>query len=226
MQYKDEDLIGKRFGRLTVISVFKKKTGEVFRRYCHCKCDCGKECDPRIDCLVSNKEKSCGCLNIERSKTHGYSKHKLYKSFYRIIKRCTDKTNKDYKYYGARGIKLCDEWRYNPRAFVEYCLENGWKEDLTIDRIDVNGNYEPSNIRFVNLHIQCANQRLSVRNTSGYKGVSYRKDCDKWRSWIGIGDKLIHLGTYKTQKDALEARNNYIIENKLFEYPIQEWKGE
>lgn len=221
MQYKDEDLIGKRFGRLTVISVFKKN-----RKWCHCKCDCGKEKDIRLDCLIGDKCHSCGCLNLEAIKTHGYSKHKLYNSFYRIIKRCTDKSNKDYKYYGARGIKICDEWRCDPKMFVEYCLENGWKEGLTIDRIDVNGNYEPGNIRFVDLHVQCANQRLSIRNTSGYKGVHYRRDEGKYRSYIGIGDKLIHLGSYITKKDALEARNNYIIENKLFEYPIQEWKGE
>ena len=221
MQYKDEDLIGKRFGRLTVISVFKKN-----RKWCHCKCDCGKEKDIRLDCLIGDKCHSCGCLILEAIRTHGYSKHKLYHLFRSIIDRCTDKTNKDYKYYGARGIKLCDEWRHNPKKFIEYCLNEEWKEGLTIDRIDVNGNYEPGNIRFVDLHVQCANQRLSIRNTSGYKGVHYRKDEGKYRSYIGIGDKLIHLGSYITKKEALDARNNYIIENKLFEYPIQEWKGE
>lgn len=221
VKYKDEDLIGKRFGRLTVINVFRKN-----RKWCHCICDCGKEKDARLDCLVANKVLSCGCLIKESITTHGYSKHKLYEKYNRILFRCYNKSSKDFKYYGARGISMCEEWKNNPKSFIEYCLNNGWKDNLTIDRIDVNGNYEPGNIRFVDLHVQCANQGLSVRNTSGYKGVHYRKDEKKYRSYIGVSDKLVHLGSYKTKKEALDARNNYIIKNKLFEYPIQEWKGE
>lgn len=187
MQYKDEDLIGKRFGRLTVISVFKKN-----RKWCHCKCDCGKEKDIRLDCLIGDKCHSCGCLNLEAIKTHGYSKHKLYNSFYRIIKRCTDKSNKDYKYYGARGIKICDEWRCDPKMFVEYCLENGWKEGLTIDRIDVNGNYEPTNCRWITK----TEQQFNKTNTRYFEYKGQKKCLAEWAEIFDINKPTLYNRVY------------------------------
>jgi hypothetical protein len=82
-------------------------------------------------------------------KTHGYSAHPLYNVYNSILARCYCKTNNNYDNYGARGIRLCDEWKNDRTLFFRWALENGWKQGLCTDRIDVNGNYEPSNCRFI-----------------------------------------------------------------------------
>lgn len=223
IKYKDEDLIGKKFGRLTVLRIEVVNN----KRRCYCKCDCGKEKYVIPNVLVRGGIVSCGCYNKEHftSRTHGLRHHPLYPLWGYIVKRCTNPNCKDYKNYGARGIKICDEWRKRPDLFINYCLENGWNENLTIDRIDVNGNYEPNNLRFVDRHYQAVNQRLRIGNTSGYKGISTRTKGKTWKSQITINRKLICLGYYDSKKDALDARNKYIIDNNLTEYKIQEWKG-
>lgn len=150
-----------------------------------------------------------------------YSKHPLYSVYNDIKKRCENKNNKNYNDYGGRGITICKEWKENPRLFIEYCLENNWKKGLTIDRIDVNGNYCPENCRFVDWHIQAANQRLRKDNTSGYKGVCHLKINGKWNSVIHINKKRVYLGQYDTREEAVAVRNKYIKENNLKEYSIQ-----
>lgn len=224
IKYKDEDLIGKRFGRLTVIYIFNKN-GD---RYAHCKCICGDEKDIRIYDLTSNSTKSCGCYLRDHpvNLIHNLHSHPLYNVLKTMRQRCYNENNEDYKHYGARGIKICREWKNHPKTFINWCVENGWKKGLSIDRIDINGDYSPKNCRFVNQHIQCVNQRLSTRNKSGYKGVSWYKSTKRWISYIRVNGKFYKFGYFKSKKEALEARNKFIIENGLTEYKIQEWKGD
>lgn len=229
--YKDEDLIGKTFGKLTILSVFKKEVGKIKReknRYAHCKCTCGKEKDVSLKHLFSGKIKSCGCLEIESRIKHGLHNHPLYVRWLGMIQRCTNPKSNSYKNYGARGIKVCPQWMgiLGLKNYIKFCINNGWKKELTVDRINNNGDYEPSNIRFVGYHIQGINQRISSKNTSGYRGVSFGKSANKWLPTIRVNNKRIYLGRYDTKKEAVEARNKFIIDHNLTEYPIQEWRGE
>lgn len=146
------DMIGQRFGRLTVLEEVDDRTtcGEV--KYL-CQCDCGNTKIVIGTLLRDGRTKSCGCLLAEstrkRSRKHGLSDHPLYKIWSGIVQRCYKETDTAYKYYGARGITVCDEWRHNPDAFIQWALKNGWKQGLEIDRIDNYKGYSPDNCRCV-----------------------------------------------------------------------------
>ena len=140
------DLTGKRFGRLVVIKRISP-VGCKVRWLCHC--DCGTEKDIAAYELTSGNTKSCGCLQREarhlRKNPDGKGT-RLYGVWKGMKSRCYTKSNSDYKHYGARGIKMCDEWRDSYQAFHDWAFANGYDPDAprgqcTIDRIDVNGDY-------------------------------------------------------------------------------------
>lgn len=224
-----DDYIGKKFNRLTVLS-FGGMTDD-HKTLVVCSCECGNTITVPLNALKSNNTKSCGCLQKEKvSKLnfrHGLNHHNLYKLWERIKARCYIKSATYYELYGGRGIEVCREWLNDPVSFINWCLSQpNWnKKNYSLDRIDVNGNYSPDNCRFVDKHIQAVNRRLSIRNKSGYKGVGFCKKMDKWISSIRVRGKSIYLGSFKSKREALDARNKYIIENDLTEYKIQEWKG-
>ena len=132
---------------------------------------------------------------------HGYSKHPLYDVWGMIKQRCCNKNCPNYKDYGSRGIRVCDEWKNSAKTFIEWCLENGWKKGFEIDRIDNDGDYYPENCRFVTPKKNNHNQRLLQKNnTSGYRGISYRSRNKKWVSQITINDKNIYLGLFNSPR--------------------------
>lgn len=158
---------------------------------------------------------STKCLSCARTK-HGLKNHKLYKVWGSMINRVNNKLEKRYMDYGGRGITVCSEWRNDFKSFYDWCMDNGYKKGLSIDRIDNDGNYEPSNCRWTTKSIQSQNTRLlSTRNTSGYRGVNYRKDIKKFRAQIMVMNKSIVLGYFKTSLEAAKAYDNYVIENNL-----------
>lgn len=156
-----EDLTGKRFGKLTVICFCEVKN---HRRIWTCKCDCGNTKNIREDSL-KKYTRSCGCALIEAVKknknnlTHGKSRSRIYKIWGGMKARCNNPQNKSYVYYGAREIKVCDEWQ-SFEAFYDWAMSNGYSDELSIDRIDVDGDYEPLNCRWANAHEQRVNQRV------------------------------------------------------------------
>lgn len=170
-------MIGKRFGKLTVIDKSKKRAKNGTIKYV-CKCDCGNTSIIRGDHLRSGETLSCGCL-IKKYGTSKYVKQgqstlntRLYKIYDKMKQRCYNKNVRNYHDYGERGIKVCDEWLNDFMVFYTWSFENGYKEDLTIDRINVNGNYEPSNCRWVDNETQQNNKRNSVYLTYNGKTQS------------------------------------------------------
>ena len=165
------DLTGLRFGRLVAIRENgRTRQGQAMWL---CQCDCGNTKTIASSSLVNGLTVSCGCYNREKTikqnhkhgNAHRHKKTKLYEVWCSMIKRCENPNDNGYKYYGGRGIKVCDEWHeYEP--FMKWALENGYKEhdrplDCTIDRIDVDGNYEPSNCRWADWKTQMNNTRRS-----------------------------------------------------------------
>lgn len=150
---KSENLIGKRFGSLTVISFSHSKNAA----YWACKCDCGKSVLRCTGALNRNLgyNKNCGGI------AHDYSRTRLYGIYRNMRSRCENPNAGKFKDYGGRGIKICDEWAGSFKTFANWASANGYKENLTIDRIDNNGNYEPSNCRWVDNFVQQNNTRAN-----------------------------------------------------------------
>lgn len=154
--------IGTRYGRLLILSYAK---GKGMHTYYNCHCDCSSTTIKmvRFDHLKYGHTKSCGCLIGEtasiHNKTHGIrDDHPLYVKWIGIKERCYNSNHHKYKNYGKRGIIVCDQWRHNFLAFYNWSMENGYKDDLTIERNNVDGNYEPSNCCFIEDSKQCENK--------------------------------------------------------------------
>jgi hypothetical protein len=150
---------------------------------------------------------------MRNTKYQGLSKHKLYITWRDIKTRCYNKNSKDYIHYGSRNITMCDEWLNNFMSFFNWCEENGYKDGLEIDRIDNNGNYYPENCHFITHLENCGVGKLRKYscNKSGYVGVSFNKQKNKFSSYITIKYKRIHLGTYNTKEEALQSRIDYEV---------------
>lgn len=158
------DITGQRFGRLTVLYRTENRIspkGSSYRMWV-CRCDCGTVKTVMGGHLTSGHSTSCGCYNIDKTilanKTHGLTNTRLYRVWTGIKRRCNNPNELVYSYYGGRGIKVCDEWgEFEP--FMEWSLAHGYSDDLTIERINVDGNYEPSNCKWIPFVEQSRNRR-------------------------------------------------------------------
>jgi hypothetical protein len=165
MNNKIKDLSGKRFGMITVLSEYIIKEKRV---YWYCKCDCGKIFLRRSDIIQRSDVKSCGCYqkinNRNIAKTHGDGSrkseyHRLYVCWQSMKDRCYNSNNVQFKDWGGRGITVCKEWLNDYNNFKEWALQNGYANNLTLDRIKVNENYKPSNCRWITKIEQNKNTR-------------------------------------------------------------------
>lgn len=151
------DLTGRKFDKLTVIEFGERKNGNLMWL---CECVCGTRKLVRGSHLTAGKIRSCGCFyKTPPNKTHGMKDTKLYAVWSTMRERCRNPNRKDWKRYGGRGITVCEEWQRNFIPFYNWAMANGYKEGLSIDRVDVNGNYEPKNCKWSTPKEQSNNRR-------------------------------------------------------------------
>lgn len=218
--------IGKRYGRLTIIGFDHTVYIDIKHRlhYYKCKCDCGNEIITSFKSLSDGSTLSCGCynrdINRERAKyinyKHGLSKHRLFHIWSNMKARCYNPNNGSYIDYGARGIKVCDEWLAEFKTFYNWAILHGYSDDLSIDRIDYNGNYEPSNCRWVGDKLQQSNRRdnVYITYTHDYSSIGKGKLYDTFTlsDWARICKVDNSIFTYH-----LKHRNGRSV-NEIIDY--------
>lgn len=193
-----KDLSGQRFGRLVVVRDSGRRTKHrnvIFE----CLCDCGNATLVSGGSLTSGKVKSCGCYRVDVAKefrhdptTHGHSDERLYTVWTSMKQRCYCPSAVRFEHYGARGIVVCDEWLNDYESFRKWALDSGYDEtkpkgECTLDRIDVNGNYEPLNCRFVSSQEQNLNKTNNIQIT--YNGLT--QTASEWAAILGISASTI-----------------------------------
>lgn len=153
---------GEKHHQWVVLKLLKKANSEG-KSMCLAKCSCGTEREVSQYNLKTSRSKSCGCLakqkNGDRVRTHGLHKHPLYPRWKSMVRRCHAPEDSRYKYYGARGVSVCETWRYNPQKYIEWFEKQSNDLTLTVDRIDNDGDYSPTNCRLVDMKIQNNNKR-------------------------------------------------------------------
>jgi hypothetical protein len=189
------DITGQRFGKLTVLELDKSKSGCGGSRW-KCQCDCGAIKIIESARLRSGHGTQCqACANEQnriRNTTHGDSYSRLHRCWTGMIWRCNSTSKRNYNFYLARGIKVCEEW-HDYLKFKEWALQNGFKENLEIDRINCDGNYEPSNCRWVT-------ELEQQRNRRDIKPISWRGEThalSEWSDILKIGYATLYMRLHK-----------------------------
>lgn len=197
------------------------------------KCYCGNEFKTVIRNVKTGHTRSCGCYSIKKAKqtinkekeqkekkniliktSIPIKNHRLYNTWRGMIKRCLNPKSKPYNRYGGRGIIVCDRWR----VFKNFAddMYPTFKEGLTIDRINNDLGYSPENCRWATKSLQVRNTtKTRENNKSGYRGVSWHKNSNKWTSKISVNKKRIHLGYFNDKIEAAIAYDKYVIDNNL-----------
>lgn len=189
---KSLSLINQRFNKLLVIDRAENSKNGKTRWIC--KCDCGNQTIVYRDNLVRGKTKSCGCARYEsHNQKHGFTKTDIHNKWLSMRQRCNDKNHKSYLTYGAKGITVCDEWNKSFESFANWSFNNGYKEGLSLDRIDNSKGYCPSNCRWIDWKKQCNNRKSNI--VIDYKGES--KTLKQWQEELGFDYRFVNQRIYK-----------------------------
>ena len=177
------DIVGKKFGKLTVIQKTQEKAKNNGEYKYKCRCECGKELIVRGSNLKCGNSKSCGCeriiTNAPLSKGYRKRNKRLYNIYSCMKQRCYYDKSIEFKNYGGRGIIVCEEWKNDYTKFYNWAINNGYRDNLSIDRIDINGNYEPSNCKWSTFQEQCYN-----KTTTRY--ITYNGETHCLAEWAKI----------------------------------------
>ena len=181
----DKLIVGEKYGRLTVLENHHPKDEAV------CRCECGNIKIARATNIFYGGTRSCGCLfsegnNFKHGDRRNHQKNRLYGIWKGIRERCNTPSHKSYDRYGGRGITLCEEWN-DYTKFREWSFNNGYADDLTIDRINVDGDYEPNNCRWVSYKVQANNRR----NNHFIEIDGTKHTLAEWSDISGIGYSVI-----------------------------------
>lgn len=201
------DLTGQRFSRLDVIC---RVPSNGRRTMWKCKCDCGKEIITRGENLKSGNTKSCGCLKADNhiKTANGLGKTRLASIFNSMKQRCYNPNSAEYRLYGGRGIRVCEEWLHDSNNFYSWALSHGYIENTTqsqcsIDRINVNGDYCPDNCRWVDSYTQANNTRRNIY----YEFGGERHTLTEWSRIVGIKHGTLYNRINKLGWSLAEALN-------------------
>ena len=182
------DSIGVKFNKLTIREIFRKeikKNNKVKTVvFANCVCECGNIKEIRAINVISGATKSCGCLHGEN---HGETRTRMHRIWGLMKDRCLNENNQNYNDYGGRGIDICNEWKKSYLSFKDWALNNGYSDELTLDRIDFDGNYEPSNCRWVTISEQQNNKRSNIYIT--HNGET--KTLSQWCNIYGANRETI-----------------------------------
>ena len=193
------DLTGRKFGRLTVV---ERDCNDHTNKYAWwvCRCECGNYIVASSSSLNGGHTQSCGCLfretviaNNMKKRKHGMINSRIYNIWRSMKKRCLNPNHEAYPRYGGRGITVCDEWKDDFQTFYDWAMTNGYQEGLTIDRIDVNGNYEPGNCRWATAKEQNNNTRNNRLLT--HNGETHTMA--EWADITGIGYDTLQSRLFK-----------------------------
>lgn len=210
------DLTGHKYGLLSVIDEVLPR---LYPRKWNCLCDCGTLKEVSGALMRNGSSKSCGCLLLTRPKevhgTHGETKSKLHRAWCNMLSRCNNPNSTGYENYGGRGVVVCDAWADSFEAFRDWANQNGYSEELTLDRKENALVYAPMTCRWVSMTIQGRNKRKRRNTSSDFIGVSLPMANNKYRSIIQVDGKAIRLGAYDDPKTAARVRDQYILDNNL-----------
>ncbi len=190
------------------------------------KCpECDNNYEAEAQSVKTNRTKRCkSCSSKIINTSHGETNTRLYYAWANMKQRCSNTNSKHYLRYGGRGISVCKEWSSDYLTFKNWAMLNGYADDLTLDRINPDGNYNPSNCRWTTRTVQARNTSIREGYTSVYRGVNFDKTSGKWKAQITVDSKKLSLGYFKCEQAAAIAYNLYVVENKL-EHSINIIKG-
>lgn len=220
---KYDEIIGQTYSRLTLIGGVYQ--GDKYVYYGQFKCTCGNYCVRSVYHVINSYIKSCGCLHKESTistKIWKVNESILYRRYYSMLQRCNNPSNDGYHNYGGRGVSVCDRWnKPSPYGFNNFYsdMESEFFNGSELDRTDNNGNYSPENCRWVSRSLNNFNKRKQYNNTSGVTGVNFISKIGKWRAYITVNRKQLHLGVFLDVESAISARKTaellYYNETKI-----------
>lgn len=208
--------IGEKYGKLLITDIIGRNERD--RVVARCQCECGNLHDTEIRYLFSKKLRSCGCTRRNYKGIRLRSQERLYTIWFGMKARCYNPNDMNYENYGKRGIKICSEWLQDYSLFRTWAYENGYNDKLTIDRIDVNGDYCPENCRWATWVEQCNNKRQNLKIT--YHGETHT--ATEWSRITGIkAQKIMYRYRHNFKlddvfsKNRLASRGHYEKEREL-----------